>query len=124
MSIRELETITGFSRDAITRRKKRFGLGDDFLLREICDLKPLDEAQAEMMSLEEARTLDTQAATKLKDRQIAELDGRLADVDELLASEAQCFEKIAAIIKRSRLDNSAKEDLFDEIRTVCTDLKV
>lgn len=110
-NIRELANNTGFSRDAIRRRVKTFNLPDQFDARDVLQLLPLDEKQANAMSLEEARTADTIQATELKRIQREKLEGELANVDEMLADEASMIDGIAAILYSSPLDEERKQDI-------------
>ena len=115
-SINGLASATGYSRDAITKRVNRFGLPSDFDPKKVLALIPLDEVQANKISLEEARTDLAIEDTRLKRLSADEKEGRLADVFQLIEAENELLEGIAAIIKSSSLAADRKEDVLSAIR--------
>lgn len=66
-------------------------------------------------TLEQARTENTVADTKLKNLQAAKLEGVLADVTEVIQHQQSLFEDIAATIKKSGMGDNEKEDLLNAI---------
>tara|TARA_R110000782_G_C14805709_1_gene412293 strand:- start:1947 stop:2339 length:393 start_codon:yes stop_codon:yes gene_type:complete len=119
-SIRELSDLTGFSRDALTARAKRFGLDMDNLNpKSLLMLKPLDEQHARGLSLEQQRTAESFENTRLKKLQADEKDRQLANVDQLIEAENDLHEGIAAIVKSSELSDDNKEDVLSLIRDHC-----
>lgn len=115
-SIRELSNITGFGRDAIRSRVKRWNLGDNPDPKKILMLRPLDEAHQRSRTLEEQRTEESFEATRLKRFQADEKEGKLADVDELLTAINDYNDRITATIKTSDLSDDRKEDIFTALR--------
>ena len=116
-SVREISDFSGFSRDALTTRVKRWGLkGADICFKAFFDLKPLDAGHASKISLEDQRTLESEQATRLKKLQADEKEGILADVEALMEAQNELHEGIAAIVKRSGLPEAEKEDILTAIR--------
>ena len=115
-TINKIADFTGFDRAAITRRVKRFGLEKDINPKDIFNLKPLDQAHENKITLEAARTDLAIEDTRLKRLQAEKIEGQLADVDQLMEAENRLLEGIAAIVKASPLDDSRKEDIFTAIR--------
>ena len=115
-TINGISDYTGFDRQAITRRVKRFGLTGDISCKDVFDLKPLDEKHANKLSLEEARTDLAVEDARLKRLQAEKIEGKVADVDLLLQAENELLEGIAAIIKSSSLEKDKKDDIFTAIR--------
>ena len=115
-TINAIAEFTTFDRSTITRRVKKFNLGKEICCKELFDLKPLDEAHAQKISLESARTDLAIEDTRLKRLQAEKIEGQLADIDEVLEAEGQLLEGIAAIIKASSLDDGRKEDIFSAIQ--------
>lgn len=116
-SIREISDFTGFARDSITTRTKRFGLDlDKLTCKQVLQLIPLDEDHGIRRSLEEERANNTRLDSQLKQIQIEKLEGKLADVDELLAATNELHDGIAAIIRSSDLGDDEKGDIFSRIQ--------
>ena len=111
-NIRELSGSTGFSRDAIRLRVKRYNLPEEFDAKDVIQLRPLDEKHAKKISLEEARTEETIESTELKRIQRQKLEGELAPVVELRDINARLLERISTIIRASPLDSTRKQDIF------------
>ena len=114
-NIRDFARVTGWSRDAIRVRKERFGLEDEFLGKDVADLKPLEPKNEKRMSLEEARTQESIENTELKRIQRQKLEGELVPISEMLPMQSRLLEGIAAIIKSSGLEEERKSDIFDAI---------
>lgn len=115
-SVRELANITGYSRDAINMRVKRWGLGSNPDPKRILQLIPLDQDHEERLSLEQQRTEESRENTRLKKLAADKLEAKLADVDELMAAENELFSGILAIIKTSELSEDRKEDIYSAFR--------
>jgi hypothetical protein len=115
-NIRDYARATGWSREAIRLRKDRFGLGDEFLGKDISDLKPLDAKHEKRMSLEEARTQESMENAELKRIQRQKLEGELVPLSEMLPMQSRLLEGISAIIKSSGLEEERKADIFDAIQ--------
>ena len=111
-SIRNLANATGFSRDAITTRVKRWNLGDDFDPKAVLTLRPLEDDGTGGISLAEARTLESMEKTALLKIQRQRLEGKLADVEEISAAMVAVFGTMGKIVKASKLDDDAKGDLL------------
>ena len=91
-------------------------LGADFDPKDVLMLRPLEDAPADRVSLEEARTDLAIEDTRLKRIQAEKLEGKLADIDEIMEAESELLEGIAAIIKSSPMDDARKADVFASIR--------
>ncbi len=104
------------SRDAITVRVARWGLGKDIDPRDLFELKALDESHAQKRSLEEERAKNTALDSELKELAIAEKRGRLADIEPLMAAENDIHESIAATIKASGMPEDRIDDCLTKIR--------
>ena len=115
-TINAIAEFTGFDRASITRRAKRFELGKEVSCKDLFDLKPLDVAHERKMTLEAARTELAIEDARLKRLHAEKIEGKLADVDELMAAENGLLEGIAGVIKASPLDDSRKEDIFTAIQ--------
>ena len=116
MTIKELSELTGFHRDSIQRRVRRFGLDPkNFDPKKVLDLKVLDEVHQHHRSLEQARTELALEDAELKRLQRKKIEERLADIDDLMPAELHLLEGISAIIKSSPLDEDRKEDIFSAI---------
>ena len=116
MTIRQLCDLTGFSRDAITTRVRRWNLPDDFSAKDVLQLRPLDDGHARSLSLEEARTELAIEQTRIARQQADKNDGNLVEVDAILEKQNELLGGIAAIIKSSPIPDAQKEDIFDAIR--------
>lgn len=116
MTIREFSALIGYHRDSISTRIKRFGLGDDWQPKDVIMLRPLDDTHASKRSLEDERAELARQQARVAKFKADELEGRLADVDELLARYAALLETIAATIKTSLLEDDRKEDIFTSLR--------
>ena len=114
--IRELARVTGFSRDAIRARVSKFNLGDDPDPKRIFKLIPLSDEQERKVSLEESRTELAVQQARVARLNAEKMEGRLADVDELMTAENELLEGIASIIRSSDLDDGRKDDIFTAIR--------
>jgi hypothetical protein len=115
-SISKLAEITGFSREAIRTRISRFNLGENWQPKDILELKPLDEAHGRRKSLEEARAELATEQTLLTRLKREELEGRLADIYELIEAETKMLNGIAGIIRGSSLSDERKEDVFTALQ--------
>ena len=115
---RMIADFTGFSRDAVTRRVRRFNLEvDDLNPKDILDLKPLAASSSDEMSLEEARTQQAIEDTALKRAQRMKIEEALAPTEELQAEVVGLFDGIGKIIGSSPLDEKRKEDLLEQMNT-------
>ena len=111
-----IHKFTGFSRSAIDRRIGLWSLGDDPDPKQILQLKPLDEAHAQKISLEEARTALAVEDTALKRLQRERLEGKLTDIDIVIERTTELFDGIAGIIRTSELSDDRKGDIFAMVR--------
>ena len=114
-SVRELASITGFGRDSLATRIRRFGLGKNWRPKDLFELKPLDGEHASKLSLEEERAALAREQRKLAEWRRGQLEKRLADVNELLAAHSAVMGGIAAQIRASKLAEDLKEILFEDI---------
>ena len=115
-SINKLSEVTGFSREAIRTRIKRFNLPDNWNPKDIMELKPLDQTHSSKMSLEQARTELAQEETALKRLKREHLEGKLCDVDLILDAEERLLSGIASIIRNSDIEEDRKIDIFTAIQ--------
>ena len=114
--INKLAEMTGFSREAIRTRISRFDLGENWQPKDILELKPLDEAHKGRKSLEEARAELAVEQTRLTRVKREEMEGRLADVHQLIEAETKMLNGIAGIIRGSSLSDERKEDVFTALQ--------
>ena len=115
-SINKLSEVTGFSREAIRTRIKRFNLSENWNPKDIMELKPLDETHSAKISLEQARTELAQEETALKRLKREHLEGKLCDVELILAAEERLLSGIASIIRNSDIEEDRKIDIFTAIQ--------
>ena len=115
-SINKLAEMTGFSREAIRTRIARFNLGENWQPKDILELKPLDEAHKGRKSLEEARADLATEQTLLTRLKREEMEGRLADIHQLIEAETKMLNGIAGIIRGSSLSDERKEDVFTALQ--------
>ena len=115
-SISKLAEMTGFSREAIRTRISRFNLGENWQPKDILELKPLDEAHKGRKSLEEARAELAVEQTRLTRVKREEMEGRLADVHQLIEAETKMLNGIAGIIRGSSLSDEREEDVFTALQ--------
>ena len=117
MTIKELSDCTGFHRESIQRRVRRFNLDPNHPdPKKIFDLKPMDDTHQKQRSLEEARTELALEDAELKRLQRKKMEERLADIDDLMPAELKLLEGISAIIKSSPLEEDRKQDIFSAIQ--------
>lgn len=64
-------------------------------------------------TFEEARIRETLAKAKKTELEIEKLEGRFADITELMESQNTLFDSISGIIKKSELSDDKKEDILD-----------
>lgn len=115
-TVNAIAKFTGFDRASIQRRVDRFDLGADVRVKDVVMLRPLDEEHANKITLEEARTAEAKESAALKRIQREKLEGKLADIDELLPRLNGLLDGVAATIKTSPLDEARKDDVFTAIR--------
>lgn len=117
MSVHSLALATGFSREAIDRRIVRFELdSENFSPKEVLQLKPLNNMEADKLSLEEARTNQAIEDTALKRAQRMKIEGDLAPVEELQAEVTELLDGMGKIIAASPLDEDRKEDILGQMK--------
>ena len=75
-----------------------------------------DDAKGSGKSLTAARTELALEDARLKRIQAEKLEGRFADVQELIAAESHMLEGIAGIIRSSPLSDERKEDIFTALQ--------
>ena len=80
------------------------------------ELKSLDETHSAKMSLEQARTELAQEDTALKRLKREHLEGKLCDVELILAAEERLLSGIASIIRNSDIEEDRKIDVFSAIQ--------
>ena len=125
-SVNEMASLAGADRATVQRRADQIGLVaesgpkgaklyDSRALLQIIPPPKASTGGGVLPSLEQARTENTIADTKLKELQAAKLEGVLADVEELLELQGGLFEDISAQIKKSNLPNEEKEDILAAI---------
>ena len=68
-------------------------------------------------TFEEARIRETLAKAKKTELEIEKLEGRFADITELMESQNTLFDSISGIIKKSELSDDKKEDILDAMTT-------
>ncbi len=111
-SINKLAQLTGFSRESITLRVRRWDLPKDFEPKDVLQLIPLDEHQKQLVSLEEARARQSLADAQLKEAQLKKIESRYADAEEVATFLGQFCGTVAEIIKQSDLDETRKADIL------------
>lgn len=119
-SLLKCSQIIGCSRDALNIRKSRWNLEPPYEPEQFASwvLKPIDEKQANALSLEEARAIDTELASDLKRLAIAEKENKLIEWTELLEIMNPRIANVANIIRQSTMTDEAKERCLDEISDV------
>ena len=122
-SIAGLSNATGFSRDAISKRKTLFELDDDFDPRDVLSLKPLDSHNANRVSLEEARTRESIAKAEKVEIEVQTLRKERVPVDVVTENLSDLLETIKATIQASELSDKDKDDLFEDLATCPAKLK-
>lgn len=126
-SVNKIASFVGADRRTVQLRADQMGLvaqeGEKgaklYDSRTLAQLVPAPSAPTDsdgvLPTLEQARTENTVADTKLKNLQAAKLEGVLADVTEIVEEQQALFEDMAAIIKKSNLGDTEKEDILNSI---------
>lgn len=123
-SFNEIATLVGADRMTITRRVEQLSIPIEdgprqsklIDTRKILQLvpPPSKSIQGEGAStFEEARIRETLAKAKKTELEIEKLEGRFADITELMESQNTLFDSISGIIKKSELSDDKKEDILD-----------
>jgi hypothetical protein len=123
-SFNEIATLVGADRMTVTRRVDQLSIPIEdgprqsklIDTRKILQLvpPPSKSIQGEGAStFEEARIRETLAKAKKTELEIEKLEGRFADITELMESQNTLFDSISGIIKKSELSDDKKEDILD-----------
>jgi hypothetical protein len=123
-SFNEIATLVGADRMTIARRVDQLSIPIEdgprqsklIDTRKILQLvpPPSKSIQGEGAStFEEARIRETLAKAKKTELEIEKLEGRFADITELMESQNTLFDSISGIIKKSELSDDKKEDILD-----------
>lgn len=124
-SVKEISAIVGSNRETVQKRCDQLGLipvdgpksAKLYDTRALITLVPLPSrgggaSDVDGSTLEEARIRQTLADAEVKELTAKKLRGDLADVSELLASQNDIFDQLAAIVKKSNLADTEKEDIL------------
>ena len=122
-SIAGLSNATGFSRDAISKRKTLFELDDDFDPRDVLDLKPLDEQNANRVTLEQARTIETQLKSEKLEVELQTLRKERIPMEIFNQVLSDTCAVIKAVIEASDLEDKEKQQIFEELENIPSKLK-
>ena len=124
-SVNKIASLVGANHGTVQKRADQLGLkaksgergANLYDTRALVQLVPSPSSVTDgiLPSLEQARTENTVADTKLKNLQAAKLEGVLADVTEIVEEQQALFEDMAAIIKKSNLGDTEKEDILNSI---------
>lgn len=127
-SFNEIATLVGADRMTVTRRVDQLSIPIEdgprqsklIDTRKILQLvpPPSKAIQGEGAStFEEARIRETLAKAKKTELEIEKLEGRFADIAELMEAQNTLFDSIGGIIKKSELSDEKKEDILDAMTT-------
>lgn len=127
-SFNEIATLVGADRMTVTRRVDQLSIPIEdgprqsklIDTRKILQLvpPPSKSIQGEGAStFEEARIRETLAKAKKTELEIEKLEGRFADITELMEAQNTLFDSISGIIKKSELSDDKKEDILDAMTT-------
>jgi hypothetical protein len=128
-SINEIAKLVRNDRATVVRRAEELrlmpidgdGIGDNkaklYETHDLLQLVPLPSRSGggEADTLNEARIRSENAKAEKTELEVEKMKGNLADVSELLAAQNEIFDNIAAIIKKSSMPESDKEDCLSEI---------
>jgi hypothetical protein len=126
LSINEIATLIGADRATVTRRAEQIGLEFEpgkrqaklLDTRKILQMIPPPTRAIngdEASTFEEARIRETLAKAKKTELEVEKMEGRYADVAELMEAQNALFDSIGSIIKKSELSDDAKEDILDSM---------
>lgn len=130
LSIQELAAIAATNRETVKKRADQLGLepvdgekgSKRYDSRSLLQLRPAPSRYGSgdgvTMNPEEARARKDAAQAEKTELEVARLKGELADVGELLEAQNSIFDEVAAVIKKSRLEDAEKEDLLSIIGSV------
>ena len=130
LSVNQLATLVRADRATVQRRADQLGLEvtpgpkhaklyNSWELLQLVPIPTKASAGIEGAStLEEARIRQTLADAEVKELTAKKLRGELADVSEVMAAQNDLFDQIAAIIKKSEIKETDKEDILSVISEV------
>lgn len=117
-SIREIADFTGFSRDAITTRVRRWNLDAERLsVKDVLTLKPLNGA-SEAMTLEKARIENTQLSSEKIKIELETYNRERLLIEELSTALNATLSETRATIEASPLSQGQKDDIIDTLATI------
>ena len=125
-SIKQLSSMFRTNRETVEKRASHLGLkyedGENgaklYDIFEIAQLRPPPARSEGAMSLEEVRTREATARAEGLEMDNARKRRELANVDELMAAQNVLFDEIAAIVKKSKMNDAEKEDCLSVISSV------
>lgn len=114
-TINGLSRDTGFSRNAIRDRVKRFNLGEDFEIKDVLQLIPLDDRQRKQRSLEEERADLAHHQGRKAKMEADMMDGKLVEVEEFYGPILWWIHTQASLIKSANMPEETKEAIFHNL---------
>jgi len=118
LPIQQIAAIAGTNRETVGKRAAQLNLqpidGEKgaklYDTRALLRLIPPPSRSEGAVTLEEARIRSENAKARLSELQIAEKEGLLADVAELLSRQNILFDELSSIVKKSTMTEAEKED--------------